>query len=115
MNKFIPMTKNGPAYDRYKTETKAILMVCDTDLTPVKAYTQSGSYGGIIKVENSRLLWDACEITSAYAYGEGEKYNGVVLIASAKTCVINEKGALEERVASDNVYAMEGIRMDEMK
>ena len=34
------------------------------------------------------------------------------LIGSAKTCVINEKGALESRIDSDNVYAMEGYKMD---
>lgn len=109
-HQFSSVSKSSNAYEKYKNETKAVLMVCDANMTPVKAYTQSGSYGGSVRVENGSLLWDACEITSAYSYGENS--NVAVLIAPSKTFIINEKGALESRIDSDNVYAMEGYKMD---
>lgn len=108
-HQFSSVSKSSNAYEKYKNETKAVLMVCDASMTPVKAYTQSGSYGGSVRVENGSLLWDACEITSAYSYGTDS--NVAVLIAPSKTLVINEKGALEARTNSDNVYAMEGYKM----
>ena len=110
-------TVNDYAFKRYKEETKAFLMVCDANLTPTKAYTQSGSFGGIISTENNSLYWDACEITAAYgsnSNGDVNKsdYTYATLIGSAKTYVINEKGALEALTGSDNKYVMVGYRMD---
>ncbi len=103
---------NDYASKRYKDETKAVLMVCGADLTPVKAFTQNGSCGGLIRAEKNKLLYDACEISAVYSLDENEDYNTVCLAAQAKTYAINEKGALEAITDTDKIYVMEGIRTD---
>ena len=87
----------------YKEQMSAALLVCDGTLTPVKVYRQNGSYGGELRADGERLLWDVCEITAAYNNAGGDTKT---LRSATKTFEINGKGTLISSAPSDASYVM---------
>ena len=102
---------NASLTKKFKEETSAALMVCDGTLTPVKVYRQSGSYGGMVRSDGDKLLWDVCAITDVYSGGYNSD-TSVTLNSSTKTVEINSKGTLVSAVSSDTAYVMYGVKYD---
>ncbi len=106
-----------PGVNRFKKfsgETSAALMVCDNTLTPVKVYTQSGSFGGCVRVEGDKLLWDACLITDVYPDESQVENNSlyVTIHSAAQTYEINGSGVMETRYPTATSYRMIGLAYD---
>ncbi|MBQ3870866.1 MAG: hypothetical protein II777_09990, partial [Clostridia bacterium] len=84
---------------KFREETSAVLLVCDTSLRPTHMYTQKAAFGGKLYKTEDGLVWDVCEISYA---------GGQIIAGGSVSYNFNGKGIITSREDNGEIYASVG-------
>ncbi len=92
-------SNNEKLVKKFREETSAVLLVCDTSLRPTHMYTQKAAFGAKLYKTEDGLVWDVCEIS----------YAGRPIMAGGSVSYsFNKNGLLTSREDNGEIYASVG-------